>query len=123
MDERHPVFPGFGPYLEAAARECGLEDAVPPARANRVLSNLGNLCSQAPAGDPAGSRAVLVAVEGLAAQLRLAALAGERMVAELRSRLDGAGAAGATATEATGPAGPEARPRRGARPERRAAGD
>jgi hypothetical protein len=84
----HPVFPGYGYYLEVAARESGLYDAVAPARANRVLANLGNLCGQASAhDDPERLAEILRGVEALASQLELASRAGARMVSELRSRL------------------------------------
>lgn len=90
MDEATtPVFPGYSYYLEVAARESGLYDAVAPARANRVLANLGNLCGQASAHDDSERIAeILRGVEALASQLELASLAGARMVSELRSRLE-----------------------------------
>jgi hypothetical protein len=87
-DAKQAVFPGYCYYLEVAARERGLYDAVAPSRSNRVLANLGNLCSQAPASDdPARIAEILRGVESLASQLELASLAGAKMVDELRARL------------------------------------
>jgi hypothetical protein len=119
MNETQRVFPGYASYLEAAAREGGLEAAVAPSRANRVLANLGNLCSQATTDDPARIAAILGGVEALAAQLRLAAMAGERMAAELRSRLGGPEADAPPAPGA--PPARDGRPRGGARAARRPA--
>lgn len=88
-DANQAVFPGYSYYLEVAARESGLYDAVAPSRSNRVLANLGNLCSQAPSSDDDSARIadILRGVEALASQLELASLAGARMVEELRARL------------------------------------
>jgi hypothetical protein len=78
-------FPGYPTFLEAAAQELGLPAAADPARRVSTVSALANLCAQAAIAEVGAVAGILAKAEEFCDQLRVAARAGELMLASIRA--------------------------------------
>lgn len=81
--QRDP-FPGYPPYLEAAAAALGCPEAADPARRVSTLAALANLCAQAAVAEDRAVPIILAKAEEFRDQLRVAARAAELMLDSIR---------------------------------------
>ncbi len=79
------IFPGYPPFLEAAAIELGRPETALPARRVSALTALANLCSQETHADPAQVAGILAKADEFRDQLETALRAADLMLADVRS--------------------------------------
>ena len=110
MAERY-IFRGYPEFLDRAAGEAGSTRLGRPPEA---LLALGHLCGQATTAEPADAAAILGRAAEFRDRLRIAARAGELMLAEVARGLgvDGYDIAPATGPSSEAPAPVSARPSR-----------
>lgn len=78
-------FPGYPAFLDAAAAGIGRPEAAGPARRNATLAAVATLCAQAAEAEGRHVAGILAKAEEMAEQLRVAHLASELMIADVRA--------------------------------------
>jgi hypothetical protein len=81
------TFPGFRPFLEAAACQIGRPEAEGPARRITTLSALANPCAQATVSERANAPAIMTKAAEFRDQLHAAYAAAELMIAQVNQAL------------------------------------
>ena len=78
-------FPGYPPFLDAAAEQIGHPEAARPARRIEALAALANLCAQAAEADEPHVEGILVKAAEFRDQLHAAHRAAELMIADVQA--------------------------------------
>ena len=79
------IFPGFPPFVEAAAAELGRPETVLPERRIAALTDLANLCSQATHAEPVEVAGILDKAAEFRDHLQTALRAADLMLADVRA--------------------------------------